>query len=110
MVNQRSSNPVVPAVIGILLVVGIAYWWMPRGYGKVSPKTYEFSTAIYSACLKKSDEHLDKIVELLDSTDESQLPQHERKWLEAIIADAQNQNWEPAAKKAKRMMNDQVEF
>ncbi|MCP4097671.1 MAG: hypothetical protein GY748_15670 [Planctomycetaceae bacterium] len=95
---------------GMLLVLVGGYLWANRGYGEVSPDTYQFSKALYSACLKKSDEHLDMVDKLLDESDDLSLPSNERIWIEKIIKLARSGDWKSAAKKAKRMMEDQVKY
>lgn len=94
----------------MLLALAGGYMWVNRGYGEVSPETYQFSKALYSACLKKSDEHLDMVDKLLDESDDSSIPSNERIWIEKIIKLARSGNWDSAAKKAKRMMEDQVKY
>ncbi|MDA7905436.1 hypothetical protein N9B60_01600 [Mariniblastus sp.] len=107
-VKSRSNSGIISCLVILLLFGG--YFWLNRGYGEVSPDTYQFSKALYSACLKKSDEHLAKIEELLDESDESSLPSNERIWLTQITQLAQSGDWESAARKAKRMMEDQVKY
>ncbi len=104
--NRRNKPIILFSVLTLVLVGG--YLWMNRGYGEVTPKTYQFSKAIYSACLKKSDEHLAKVRTLLLASDKFSIPTHERVWLEQITDLAQRGNWESAANKARRMMEDQV--
>ena len=93
------------AVAGIVLAVGL---WLNRGYGEVSPQTYQYSKALYSACLNKNKEHLSKIENLLSASED--VPEAEREWLEAIVAQAQNDDWVSASKDARRMMEDQVKY
>ena len=93
-------------VIGILLV---GFWWLNRGYGKVSPMAYEYSKALYSACLNKNEEHLSKVENLLRIDSTETLPANERDWIDAIIGEARNGKWQSAAKKARRIMEDQIE-
>ena len=107
-VKSRINFGIISCLVILLLFGG--YFWLNRGYGEVSPDTYQFSKALYSACLKKSDEHLTKIEELLDESDETSLPSNERIWLDEITKLAQNGDWESAARKAKRMMEDQVKY
>jgi hypothetical protein len=104
--NQVKSSGVF-LLAAILVVWG--YLWMNQGYGEVSQQTYEFSKAIYGACLAKSEQRLDKIQNLLDDSSGDQLPGHERKWLEAIISNARAENWKVAAKEARSMMEDQAQ-
>ena len=96
------------AAIGILALLVLSFWWLNQGYGKVSPETYQFSQSLYSACLKKSDEHLEKVTQMLDEDRSHSIPAHELKWLKSIISKAESGQWESAAKMAKRIMDDQV--
>jgi len=82
--------------------------WLNQRYGTVSNQAYEFSKAIYGACLAKS-ERLDKVQQLFDDSSNAELPAHEREWLEAIISTARDENWESAAEQARRMMQDQAQ-
>ena len=106
--SESAVKKIVFALLAIVLLV-VGSWWMNRGYGTVSHQTYEFSKAIYGACLAKSEQRLDKIEELLDDPSNAELPSHERKWLDAIISNARAEKWEAAAKKARSMMEDQAQ-
>jgi hypothetical protein len=110
MEMSKNQTAWITALVLAGVVLAVGYWLQNRGYGKVSQQTYEYSKALYSACLSKNNEHLNKIVNLLASDDKTKLPDNERKWLDAIIAEARDGNWETAAQKARRMMEDQVEF
>ena len=65
-------------------------------------------------CLAKSDARLESIEGLLDEdADREHTPgvsQDERRWLESMIQTARDGDWESAAKSARRMMEDQVEY
>ncbi|QDT35050.1 hypothetical protein [Thalassoglobus polymorphus] len=79
------------------------------GYPDVSPKTYEISKALYSACNRKSDEHVSKISKLIESHLESgDLSEREAKWLRVIIHNAEEGRWEAATLEARQLMEDQV--
>ena len=91
------------ALVGVLLAIGL---WSNQGYGKVSPETYQYSKALYSACLNKNKEHLSKIETLLSSNEN--VPQNEREWLDAIVAQAHSDDWVAASQDARRMMEDQI--
>ena len=104
----KGRNVVPGSILVVLLVLVVGYGLMNRGYGEVSSETYQFSKALYSACLKKSDEHLDRVGEMLDKAGSETLPSNERIWLEQIIKRARNGQWESAAKRARRIMEDQV--
>lgn len=100
-------------VLGAVVLTGfllIGFWCLNPRYGEVSPLTYECSKALYSACLNKSEEHLKRVEELLAASDLEVLPANERYWIEAIIAEAHGGDWQTAAKKARRMMEDQVKY
>ena len=106
MINNRKLALTSVAAFVIALVVSI--WWLSRGYGEVSHQTYEFSMALYSACQSKSEERLNQIEKLLDEA--SEIPEHERRWVEQIISRARDDNWESAANNARQMMEDQVRY
>ena len=106
--SESNDKKLAFALLAILLVLG-GRWWMNRGYGTVSPQTYEFSKAIYGACLSKNEQRLDKVEQLMNDPSHAELPLNEQKWLDAIISDARADNWEAAAKKARSMMKDQAQ-
>ena len=94
MVASNNRNVLLGSTLVVLLVLVVGYWSLNRGYGEVSPVTYEFSKALYSACLKKSDEHLGKIEDMLDDAGEEAPPMKERKWLKQIIDRARKGQWD----------------
>ncbi len=98
-------------LIAVTLTAATVYFFCSQGYGKVSRRTYDMATAIYGACLAKSEIRVDKIQRLLsdDDTDSPEISPRERKWIDNIIRKAKNGNWESAAKAAKQIMEDQVE-
>lgn len=108
MTMNKSTFLTTLVLAGFLLVLG--FWWLNRGYGEVSPMTYEYSKALYSACLNRNEEHLGKVEGLLATNEAEGLPANERKWIDAIIAEARDGQWETAATKARRMMEDQVQY
>lgn len=94
---------------GVCLMLAYYLGWFNPGYGKVSERAYEFSKAIYGACLNQSESHLAKVERLLaDATPES-LPDKERAWLKQIVDRARSGDWDVAAQHARRMMDDQVD-
>ena len=107
-IENRRNLALLSFLVAILLAG--SFFWLYQGYGEVSPRTYQISKAIYSACLKKSHDHLAKVEELLNESDEASLPTNEAIWLDQIIKIARSGNWDSAAKKAKRMMEDQVKY
>ena len=107
---KRNRNVLIAVVAISAIVLAGGYWWMNSGYGEVSPKTYEFATALYGACQTQSEERLNRVEELLGSTEGQALPSNEHRWLKAIIERARKGNWPSAAKQARRMMEDQVQY
>ena len=101
-------------ILGVMVIGAAIMVWFSQGYGKVSPRAYEVSTALYGACLAKSDARLESIEGLLDegaeTEDASTVSEDERRWLESMIRTARDGDWESAAKSARRMMEDQVEY
>lgn len=80
------------------------------GYGEVSPKTYEYATALYSICNLQDEARLKKFTEMLEEAKTNgELPEKEADWLLDIVDRAQAGSWEQAAQMARRMLADQVE-
>ncbi len=93
-------------VVVILFCLGI--WGC--GYPEVSPTSYELSKALYSACNRRSDEHLSRVIELVDSTQAAgEISDRESKWLRAIVDQARAGDWEAATVEARQIMEDQVD-
>ncbi len=110
MEMKERRHIVLGSVLAILVILVASFWLMNRGYGDVSPRTYEFSGALYSACLKKNEEQVAIVAEMLKETDDKIVSRKERKWLRDIISTAENGNWQTAASRARRMMEDQVDY
>ena len=96
----------VDLLVGLLLV-NLNY---DSGYGPVSSQSYQFSKAIYGACQNKNEGRLQKVCELMEGPQGADLPAHERRWLEGMVAQANAGDWDLAAKNARRMMEDQVRY
>lgn len=80
------------------------------GYPAVSPKTYEISKALYSVCNQKSQERLEVVQELIQSSLENkEISENEADWLNGIIAQAQEGHWEAATKETRQLMEDQID-
>ena len=110
MAINDKPNVVWPVLLVIGLVVAAGIWWLNQGYGEVSQQTYEYSKAIYGACLNKNEVHLSKVETMLAGEEASDLPAREKDWLDALVTQARAGNWQAAAKKARRMMEDQVKY
>ncbi len=95
----------VPCFLALLL------WCLAGcGYPEVSPKTYEISKALYSACNRQSEEHLSKVAELIEShLENGELTEREAKWLREIVQEAESGNWEAATLEARQLMEDQID-
>lgn len=79
------------------------------GYPEVSPKTYEISKALYSACNQKSEERLQIVTKLIQSSLENkEISDREATWLKDIIAQARDNQWESAMVEARSLMEDQI--
>lgn len=105
------NGSVTKALFFVLLVTGIflvGYLLLNPGYGTVSRQAYDFSKAIYGACLAKSEQRLETIDKMLEASVADGLPSHEHAWLKAMINTARTKDWEAAAKKAKDMMKHQA--
>lgn len=97
-----------PAAQGLLAVL-LAFGLMGCGYPEISPKSYELATALYSACNRHSEEHLAKVSDLMETHAESgDITDREFEWLQAIVEQAEEGDWEAAASEARQIMNDQV--
>ena len=81
-----------------------------RGYGEVSEKAYEYAQALYSICNRQDKGRLEGLAELVQaSVDESEVSSQEAAWLGAIIDEAREGEWKSASKRARRLMEDQVD-
>ncbi len=80
------------------------------GYPEVSPKTYELSKALYSVCNQKSEERLQTVQKLIQSSlEQKEINDSEADWLNGIIAQAQEGNWATATQEVRQMMEDQID-
>lgn len=80
------------------------------GYPEVSPKTYELSKTLYSVCNQKSEERLEAVQKLIQSAlGQNEINEREADWLNGIIAQAQDGNWDTATKEVRQMMEDQID-
>ena len=79
------------------------------GYPEVSPKTYEISKALYSVCNQKSEERLAAVEKLIQSSlEQNEINDSEAQWLNGIIKQAREGNWEAAMQESRQMMEDQA--
>ncbi len=88
-----------------LMILSIVGCWYPE----VSPRAYEITKALYSACNLQKTEKLAVIEELIEqSLDEESLTSREAAWLLDIVADARAGEWEQAALESRRILEDQI--
>lgn len=94
----------------------LAFFFLPallvtsgcQQYGEVSPRTYEISKALYAACNRKSEEHLQQVSELInESADEGEIKADEKQWLQDIVSKAEAGNWQEAMLDARKIMEEQ---
>lgn len=101
--TRIASFCLIAAMLGLLLNSGGC------GYPEVSPRTYEISKALYSACNRHSAEHLDKACEALESAAEAEeISESEKTWLMAIVDQARDGEWDSAALEARTILEDQI--
>lgn len=92
-----------------MLIIGLLIHQTGCGYPEVSPATYDLAKTLYSACNRKSLEHLDIVSDVLEAKVATQeLPQTEAEWLRDIIADGRKGHWDAATREARVLMEDQV--
>ncbi|MCA8995882.1 MAG: hypothetical protein KDA80_02825 [Planctomycetaceae bacterium] len=80
------------------------------GYGEVNGHTYECAKAIYSICNRQDSERLAQIAQLVETLRaKEKLSRREAGWLTDIIRDAEQGNWETAARESRQLMVDQIQ-
>ena len=88
----------------LCLSVGCSY------YQGISPTAYQYAKALYSVTNRRRSEKLYQVSGLIAaSQQEGQITEQEVEWLERIIEDARNGDWQTAQKVARQMMSDQVQ-
>jgi len=89
-------------LISVILLSGCSY-------GEVSGNTYEYAKALYSICNRHDAEGLEKAsLQIAAAKSEGEITEQEAKWLQDIIADARNEQWEDAMQECRQMMEDQI--
>jgi len=97
--------------VGLLLLVAVVVWFSNRGYGKVSDDSWQVAKAICGACMEKSETRIEKVEALLaDPAGELEISDQERLWLQQMIDKGKDGQWGVAAKWARQMMKEQVDF
>lgn len=77
-------------------------------YGEVSPKCYEFATALYSVCNRKDADRLEMIDKAIDdAVTAKELPADEAADLKEIIQQANDGKWPAAMLDCRTLMSEQ---
>lgn len=80
------------------------------GYGPVSPCAYECASALYSICNRMANDKLATVAEhIQQAKSDGRLSQQEAAWLEAIVSDAGDGDWQSACNACRAIMKDQVQ-
>ena len=98
---------------GLLLAIAslvALFLWLNSGYGQISKNAYDLAIASYGACLSKSETRMEKVESLLaDPVFANDMSDQEQQWFRDLIAKTKSDQWQKAARIAKRMMEDQVD-
>ena len=79
-------------------------------YQGISPTAYQYAKALYSVTNRQRTEKLERVSDLItESQQQGEITSQEAAWLEGIIDDAREGEWQTAQREARRMMDDQVE-
>lgn len=98
------------AALGVFAVVGIFYYLSRPAYPKISPKAYEYATALYSASNQHSADRLDILNELIDDSQAKQeIAAEESRWLHAIVDQARSGQWQEAVAECRVLLDCQVD-
>ena len=80
------------------------------GYGEVSPRTYDYAKALYSICNRRDESRLDQFASLVDDDlRDGKISEQEADWLNDVVAQARNGQWQQANAAAREMLEDQVD-
>lgn len=80
------------------------------GYGAVSERTYEVAQSLYNISNRRQADKLPQMRKLIEeSLEQRLLSAREADWLNEIVEDANQGNWDVAERKSRRMMQDQVQ-
>jgi len=79
-------------------------------YQGISPTAYQYAKALYSVANRQRTEKLERVSDLItESQQQGEITSQEAAWLEGIIDDAREGEWQTAQREARRMMDDQIE-
>ena len=78
-------------------------------YDVIEPLAYAHVKSLYTVCNQKNAEQLERVADIIASAHQAgQLSSQEADWLEEIIADARNKEWQTAATKCRQLLEAQV--
>ena len=99
---RRSRRILTILLLSLSLVAGC-------GYGEVSPTTYELAKSLYNISNRRLPGKLATAkAKIATAREDGDISKKEAQWLNTIIAQAEQDNWQRAMKSARRMMEDQV--
>lgn len=94
---------IVPLLVAASLLGGCG------GYGEISPRAYEYATALYAICNRRDESRLDEFSTMLrDDLQAENITEEEADWLADIVGTARTGNWKEATTSARRMLADQI--
>lgn len=103
--HHRARRYFVSRTIGFILCAAT----LGCGYPQVSPRTYDYATALYSICNQKDEARLDEFAKQFEADLlANELSQQEADWLGEIVAQARGGDWQQASAAARRILEDQV--
>lgn len=93
----------------VIWLIGVAMCMNGCGYPEVSGKTYEIANALYNASNRRSVEHIDKALAVIEEQlAAGEISGQEAEWLRAIAEQARSGDWEGAAAESRSLIADQV--
>lgn len=95
--------------LGSLLLAGILLGGC-GGYGEISPKGYDYATALYSICNRRDESRLDEFIAMLSQDRQAgEISEEEADWFAGIAAEARGGNWDEASASAREILLAQIE-
>ncbi|MEM8732664.1 MAG: hypothetical protein AAGG44_00475 [Planctomycetota bacterium] len=106
-----SATKLIAAVVSLLLIIGVAVWFLGSGYGETSETGYQYAVALFRICNQKDLEALESVEASIETDAASgALGASETKWLEEIISMAKANQWSAASTEIRELMEDQVQY
>ena len=103
-----STTILVLLCLVIVLLIGALLLWLNRGYGPVSDRAYEISSALYSVCNRHDESRIEKLEMLIEENlAAEEISETESDWLTDILQAAKAGKWKTAMRQARRLMQAQ---